>query len=254
MGCDCVKFSASRLEAQGEEVVETYETALGYSHLPLDTVLATFRGHSATGTIDLPNLTQSFRELGLTVSGLESKGTPLNVFYQHFCVDGVYSLHRLSVLSVLLADESIRRKADALYCLYDSDMTRVISEQEAAEVVQDICDISLLYIPLFAELEVASIQDESNLRKVKRYNVRLSQGYFTLLHSILAEMVRNRTQMTYEEFVDTMLNYTPYIVNAQMLRRRAAVAETAPSPRHKQIKRTNAGKITTHSKPALSLN
>ena len=251
MGCDCARFSAT-WQSQGEEIVQTYEVALGYRNLPFEVIVTSFRDHSVAGSLTTSELKAALHDLGLPVKGMESSDSPLYVFYQQLSANGVHSLRSLVVLTVMLAEGGVRKKTDALYCLYDPEMTHMITDADVTEVIQEICDIGVLYITLFAELQAGSLRDEGNLRKVKRYNIRLAQGYFNLVHALVAAVVRNRKHMTYEEFVDTVVNQAPYLVNTKELRSKAIAAGISTQQEQEIMAKRHMR--TPKKKPNIDLN
>lgn len=221
MGCDCVK-SASTLDSEGEEAVQLYEKALGYSHIPMEGVHKALREQGGSkDELPLEALERSLEQVGVAVKGLDRENSPLRVFYQHFRdEEGLFSLRSLTVLTVLLSESSTKRKSEALFSLFEE--SNLLPAASAHKLIQALCDISLLHLPLYAELETAALGDQHALRQVKRFRGRLVQGYEELRNCLQTVVVRNRTHLTYEEFVDTVVTQAAYLLDPKALRARAA--------------------------------
>jgi hypothetical protein len=242
MGCDCAKTTTS-LNNEGEEAVQIYEKALGYSHFPMEIVLKAFQqAGESRGGLRGKELKECLEGLGVPSSGLDVDKSPLSVFYQHFRgEDGLFSLQSLTLLTILLAEGSLKRKSETIFALYGLEATQLISEASVTEVIQEICDISVLYLPMYAEMETFALDDHGN-RKVKQYNMRLAQGYLSLFHGLQAEIIRNRREMTYEEFVDTVVTKAEYLFDPKELRNRAiTVGNSVPHLGEERPKGRNGG-------------
>ena len=241
MGCDCAK--STFLSNEGEEAVQIYEKTLGYSHFPIEQVLKVFQeAGKSRGGLRVEELKECLERLGVPSKGLDVDKSPLCVFYQHFKgEDELFSLQSLTLLTILLAEGSLKRKSEVIFSLYSLEATQIISEASATEVIQEICDISVLYLPMYAEMETFALDDHSN-RKVKQYSMRLAQGYLALFHCLQAEVIRNRKEMTYEEFVDTVMTKAKYVFDPKELRNRAiTMGNSPPTLRQERPKGRNAG-------------
>ena len=232
MGCDCTK-SAHSLDSEAEEAVQLYEKALGYSHFPMEIVLKALRKpeESKIG-LPLEALKCNLEQVGVPASGLDQENSPLGAFYHHFQdEEGQFSLQSLTLLTVLLSESPSKQKSEAIFSLFDTEASQALPSSSANEVIQELCDIALLYLPMYAEMETAAVGEEHALRKVKRYSSRLAQGYEALLGCLQALVVRGRVELTYEEFVDTVVTQAAYLFDPKELRARAVAARpNVPKP------------------------
>ena len=222
MGCNCTKTGKLAYDALGEELVQTYETALGFSQFQSEVLLRSLSDYSQKGDLSLSSLNKWLQACSLPSSHITDTSSALHVFYSNFKEDRRFSTLRLSVLSVLLGSAPGKKKAGLLYALYDPSQVATITAMDAQLLVQEVCDIALVYVPQYAELQTAELSDKESVGKLRKYVGRLAGAYNNTFACLQKALVSDRATLTYEEFVETVTSRAEEVVSSLGTRELAA--------------------------------
>lgn len=89
-----------------------------------------------------------------------------------------YSVRELSTLGILLGSGDLKEKVNLLFENYDLDSSQTLTKKEILVMLEDVCKISLQYLPSFA----AKCLDSSESEHIALYQSELKSIKFSLIH------------------------------------------------------------------------
>lgn len=134
---------------RAEELISLYEQALPFCSKTAKSLDNELHCYTPDKELTAEQLSRAFQSLSIAPSPELDK---LLEFFKLNSKDGreVYSLTGLSTLGILIGKGTIERKAELLFGNYDEDSSNAIDHVELRELLRNLLNISLRFIPKFA--------------------------------------------------------------------------------------------------------
>ena len=217
MGCQCLQ-SGKTADSTGEQSVSMYESYLGFPAQPVEFVIQVLNDCTVKGGLTTQLLREWLTQAKLQTTLLDISGSPINFFYEKLREKKRFSVKTLTVLSVLLSEGMIRKKAEILYNACDKTRTESIQVEEVKELVQIACDVALLYVPQYAEMETIALRNAEGMRKLQKYLEKLRRAYQLTIEEMQSLIAVDKKRLTSDEFVEVVTSKVPQLAEAHSIR------------------------------------
>jgi len=245
MGCLCVNSQKEQTIDEGESTIQQYEASLGFSHLPVDVIIAALEETSGQGKFNLQLMRTWLSKLNISTDRLNNESDSVACLYATFLEKGRYSICKLGLFAILLGEGSAERKATLLFRLFcKSNKDLVYTDVES--MVETACDIALQQLPSLVEKETIALRDIDVLRKLQKYRERLAKSSNQLQSSLLQAFLAS--SYSEAEFVELVKTNAACLVSAQSLRTYACTDFLEPT---KESSISEPSSVTHHSQTNL---
>jgi hypothetical protein len=169
MGCDCSALKEDSHTAN-EGLIHTYEAGLWWKPGSLRLLLEELQGleTNLTGR----QLISILVKLHVKSPDLRDCASPVTHLYACLKTKKLYSQRKLVLLAILLGAGKAIEAAEMLEKQYLLGTELV----DVAAIAADMCELAIIVLPLYTELELERAQDTASLLKLTNYTEMLKQG------------------------------------------------------------------------------
>lgn len=170
MGCACA-LGRDREDLSCEDFVRMYEEGLGWKTCSISDFAKELE-LSGPGDLTTRQLHQLLSKLRIRVPSFHDSQSPITTLYFCFKTGKRYSRSKLCVLCVLLSCGSADGKIQLLETAYALDESTV----DTAAAVEDLCEVALVLLPMYASMELEFVKDTGSVAKMSKYQEKLRRS------------------------------------------------------------------------------
>jgi Ca2+-binding EF-hand superfamily protein len=152
-----------------EEMICQFEIKLGFNKIDSDKIDEIFKRYSLSNKMSSSQFMTACRELKLSneYGHLEH---PVTKFFNSFKRGKTFIQRKLSALGVLLGRGDYKEKAKVLFKIYDDSKDGKLDIMEVRNMLDDIIEIGLIFLPTFA---LNSVEDDNFEQELIKFNKKL---------------------------------------------------------------------------------
>ncbi|OMJ85056.1 hypothetical protein SteCoe_13711 [Stentor coeruleus] len=109
-----------------------------------------------------------------------------------------YSVKKLSTLAIILGKGKLSSKAKSLFDIYNFNDNLILNEKDLGLMIENICDVSILCLPNYAEMHKAEIGETTKI--VKDHYCALKIKYCEYFKELIF-IIKGQGEFTKERFV-----------------------------------------------------
>ena len=238
MGCDCSALKEDSHTA-GEDVIHTYEAGLGWKHGHLQLLLAELRSLET----DLPRrqLMSILAKLQVKLPNLRDSASSSTHLSAGLKTKKMYSQRKLVLLAILLGAGKAIEAAETLeeQYLLDGDYVDICA------LAADMCELAIITLPMYAELELKRAQDTASLLKLTNYAEKLKLGRANAVSQLSNAILGEKSCIRLGDLRGRLQETGDFMVSRALRKKAVQSPLLQPARLHSILKTPVSGSLTS---------